>query len=140
MNSKLLKLVLLASLAGAFPALSEDKPTPVMVSAGALRVSLDDAIFTQKKGYVHLLIDVFPNRAQVKSAHLANLSSTAEALVKSEGMKRFPKEKHFKVDVVEILERDEYGAPRWDQVKLLESYTAEVKGKKVKLAPGKAKK
>lgn len=114
---------------------AEDKPAPVTVTAGALQVCLDDAIFTQKKGYVHLMFDAFPYAAQIKAAHLTSLSSVAQALVEGEGLKKFTAEKHYKIDVVEVLERDEYGLPRWDQVKLKEGFLGEVAGKKVTLVP-----
>jgi hypothetical protein len=114
---------------------ADEKPAPVTFTAGALHLCMDDVYFTQKKGYVHVLFDILPYAAQIRATHLTSLSTVAQALIKDQGLKQFSKEKKFKIDVVEILARDDYGAPRWDQIKLKESYLGEAKGKDVILTP-----
>ena len=106
-----------------------DVTATASVQAGPLTLNLKDVIFTQKKGYVHVLLDAWPYAAQISAQGLSSLSSVAEALLSTEGMKRFPKEKNFKLDVVELSQRDDYGAPRWELVKLKERYKASVGAK-----------
>ena len=116
-----------------------DASAGVSVTAGSLHVCLDDVYFTQKKGYVNMLFDSYPYAAQIKSNQLVSLSSVVQALIQGEGLKKYSKEKHFKVEVVEIMGRDEYGAPRWDQVKLKEEFLAEAAKGKVILSAKKGK-
>jgi hypothetical protein len=132
-------MVLVIGCGMALPLSAATTVTAEVIQAGPLNVSLADVISTQKKGYVHVLIDVWPNAAKIAEGKLSSLSSTVEAILSRSMVKKFPKAKDFKIDVVELPERDEYGAPRWELIRLKERYTATVMKKAVKLTAVKVK-
>ena len=120
--------------ADAGPSMSMYQPRTGTVQAGPLTLSLDNVIFTQKQGYAHVLWDAYPSAKKIQDLGLANLSPVAAALLNRAGV-LFPREKEFKLDVVELPQRDDYGAPRWDQIVLKEKYKGHRKGKKIQVEP-----
>jgi hypothetical protein len=104
------------------------------VQAGPLELSLDNVTFTQKKGYVHILFDVFPYAARIQALGLKSISPVAAALLTQECPRRFPAETKFKLDVIELSQRDDYGNPEWGKVIVKERYQGQRKGAKVKVS------
>ncbi len=115
------------------------EPVTGTVKAGPLELSLDNVVFTQKTGYVHILFDAYPYADKIKSAGLKSLAPVVDVLLMKEAPKRFPKEKHFKLFVIELSQRDDYGAPRWEKMVIKEEYLGDVKGGKVKVTKMPAK-
>jgi hypothetical protein len=98
------------------------------VKLGSLSIKAADVSLTQKTTYVHVLFDAFPYRddLQLDSPVPKHLEPVVKALVVGFVLKRLPATKLVKVDVVEFTERDEYGAPRWDTIKLLAKFEVKI--------------
>jgi hypothetical protein len=125
------RIFLFLILAALTPSLRADLAHPdgltVSAKAGDKFISTDDFAFTQKDGYVHLLLNASPYPAM--TAKNADLVLVVKGLIKVKGLVDFPGSKLFKVDVADISARDDYGLPNWEKVKLLQRLTVTV-GKK----------
>jgi hypothetical protein len=103
-------------------------PLTYALKVGSLTIKSADVSLTQKTTYVHVLFDAFPYRDALRldSPEPATLDPVVKALVEGIVLKRLPATKEAKVDVVEFLDRDEYGAPRWDSVKWVGKYEVKI--------------
>lgn len=108
------------------------------VKTGNLAIQLKDVLVTPKQGYVQLLWDAYPCREAIKR-FAVDITVTAEALVAKVGLKMAPRAKKFKVVIVEFAERDGYDAPRWDKVKRLGGFMAEIRNGKVERIGSKSR-
>jgi hypothetical protein len=103
-------------------------PLTYTLKVGSLSIKSADVSLTMRDGYVHVLFDAFPyrNDLRVDTPSPKPLEPVVKALVKGFVLKRLPATKLAKVDVVELLDRDSYGAPRWDSVKWLGKYEVKI--------------
>ncbi len=113
--------LLLAMLSAALPAAAPK------IKAGPLELDPKDLIVTDKKTRVHVLWDAFPCADLIAQGSLAQgvkasafRQTVAAALVEGYVFERLPKAGRVVVDVVELPEKDEYGAPKWSSVRKLE--------------------
>jgi hypothetical protein len=112
-----------------------DVSATATVAVGPLAIKASDLMTTEKPGYIHLMADLFPYRADIKAAgDRAKPETLAKGLVRELGLKRFPQATHFKVVLAEFPERDEYDAPRWDKIQILGRFEVTVQGKSLRLA------
>jgi len=101
------------------------------VKVVGLYIPRNQILVTRKPDHVHILWDAFAERAAIKKAGKAfTLEAAALALVKTMGLAAAPNATLFKVDVAEFPVRDDYGAPRWDDISFLGYYTVTRSGKK----------
>jgi hypothetical protein len=84
-----------------------------------VEINAGDVLFTQKPDYVHVLVDVYPYRDVLNTTDRAGMSELALDVVKSCTASKYPSAKLVKLDLVEFLERDSYGAPVWSSVQVL---------------------
>jgi hypothetical protein len=103
-------------------------PLTYTLKVGSLSIKSADVSLTRRSTYVHVLFDAFPYRdaLQMDSPNPKPLEPVVKALVKGFVLKSLPATKLAKVDVVELLDRDDYGAPRWDSVKWLGKYEVKI--------------
>jgi hypothetical protein len=132
MELKMQKLLFLI-MAGFFPILanaapSQYEPLTGTVQAGPRELSLDNISFTPAKDGVHILFDVYPYAAKIKALGLKSIKPVVDELLKVEAPKRFPSEKIFKLTVIELSQRDDYGVPRWDKMRIKERFEGKLKG------------
>jgi hypothetical protein len=93
-----------------------------------LTVMKADILASKKQGYGHVLWDAFPLREELK-AKPVSLSAAAQALALGPGLAKMPEATRFKIDIVEFPERDDYGAPRWESIKVLGKFEVSKAGK-----------
>lgn len=84
---------------------------------GGLKIPATDLVLTPKAGYVHVMVDLYPQKEALAAlGKKAAPKALALALVRDALSPRFPKAPFFKVLFVEMPVRDEYNAPRWDKL------------------------
>jgi len=105
----------------------------------SLTVMKADILASKKQGYGHVLWDAFPVKEQLKAEPLS-LSAAAEALALGPGLAKMPEATRFKVDIVEFPERDDYGAPRWESIRVLAKFEVSKVGRAWQVKDGKAAK
>jgi len=114
---------------------SGDVSATATVAVGPLTLKAGDLRATEKPGYVHLMVDLFPYRDAIKAAgDKAKPEVLAKDLVKKFLLPKYPQAAKFKVVLAEFPERDEYDAPRWDKIQVLGRYNVTLKGKALHLA------
>jgi hypothetical protein len=110
-------LALSLALALALPCAgrAEAKAEAPKVRIGGLEVAQVDLLLTKKKGYYHLLWDAFPYKTALKGGDPAEkVPALLEWAFASKS-----DAKQLKLDIVEVPERDDYGAPRWETLKVI---------------------
>jgi hypothetical protein len=139
------KLLVVAALFGILGSLradglgaqDESASCSATVQAKDLSIRVCDFAFSKHDSeHVTLLWDSAPLQAQ--SLHLAPeaISFCAAAILRAEGLKRFPKAKSFKVVVAEVQDRDSYGLPQWSSMKIVKKIQFEVlKNGRLRLLP-----
>jgi hypothetical protein len=91
----------------------------VTVQAGPIAVKTGDFFFKKRKDDIFILWDAFPYQNALAPFGPDALSLTAQGLVGGPGLARYPTATRFRVTVVEVKDRDSYGLPRWDTIKIL---------------------
>lgn len=100
------------------------------VKVAGIEVAHDQILITPKTGYVHMIWDVFPKHAAIQTAGKKfNFEAAALDLVKGPGLASNPEAKVFKVDIMELSEKDSYGNPQWDKVQFLSRFQLTLKDK-----------
>jgi hypothetical protein len=115
-------------------ALPEGKKAGVKYATTLFEVLGDNLMMKQKKGYVYVLFDAFPYRDRLSGVDLSRL---AEVLLNEIVLKSYAKAEKIKLDVVEYSEKDSYGVPRFDTVKILGKFEAVLKNGKLTVTQGK---
>ena len=101
------------------------------VKVAGIEVAHDQILITPKPGYVHMIWDAFPNHAAIQNAGKAfNFEAAALDLAKGPGLAASPGAKVFKVDIMELSEKDSYGNPQWDKVSFLGRFLLTLEDKK----------
>jgi hypothetical protein len=101
------------------------------VKIAGVEVPRDQVLVTPKADHVHILWDAFAERGAIKQAgKVFSLDAAALALAKTMGHAAAPKATLFKVDVAEFPVRDDYGAPRWDDIRFLGHFVVTRVGKR----------
>jgi hypothetical protein len=92
----------------------------ITAQAAGLEVRLCDLSFSShQKDKATMLWDTASNKQALSALAPEALSTAAEALVRGQALLRYPKVKLVVALVVEATERDSYGLPRWDTMKIL---------------------
>jgi hypothetical protein len=137
---KPLLLCLALALAGPLAAAAEpakDGAAALTVSAAGLNISGADLILSGKPSTLFLLWDAFPYRDALHDGDPAQRLAVVKDLIDGYALKRNPQALRVKVTVVEFTERDSYGAPRYDQVHVLQTFVADVDPKTGKAGPAR---
>lgn len=138
-----MRVLLLALLLGlAHPALAYDASSAAPAKSTAtvqvldFNVSLADVTVRDKKTYAYILFDALPYKPQIEAVAKAQgikpgeqRKKLVEALAQALIPVKWPKLKKFKADVVEFPSRDEYGMPKWEDVRKLEKVEGVLKKK-----------
>lgn len=102
----------------------------VTAQAGPIVVKACDLYFSKHKDTVFVLWDALPYRGALAPIGDNALTRTAQGLVEGPGLARYPGVTSFRVAVAEVTDRDAYGLPRWDTIKILlrSIYSVDKKG------------
>jgi hypothetical protein len=128
-------LLVLCVLSSSAMAANEGSSSPstctITAQAGPILVKACDLYFSKHKDVVFVLWDSLPYRGALAAAGDGALTRTAQGLVEGPGVARYPAAAAFRVAVAEVTDRDAYGLPRWDTIKMLlrNSYTVDKKGR-----------
>jgi hypothetical protein len=118
MKSLLLSLSLLT--AAALRADGAPQGLTATVELAGLQVSQQYLSVKPADGYVRIMIDLFPYRAQRTAlGDKFSFKALAEALVKGPALASQPKMRAFKVDIAEYTQRDDYALPVFSSYKPL---------------------
>jgi hypothetical protein len=117
------------------PPLKAVDPAVEMLNLGPISVNKKADIFaTDKKDYVHVVMDLLPYKAAIATAgDSAKPAALAQALVEKFLKVKYPKKNLYKIVLLEFLFRDSYGSPSWDKVNILARFEARRKGKAFEL-------
>lgn len=127
-------MLLFTTLAWSGP---EAQTTPVaVVKLAGLDVKSSDWTFTPKDGYVHAILDLIPYKEAMAKSGLKQ-EKLAQALLDGPLAEKYPDAVKVKLVLLEYPERDNYGAPRWDKVKVVARYEASKKKKSFVLKAAK---
>lgn len=85
--------------------------------AGPVRVKLCDLYFEKKAHGIFLMWDATTYQSSLPGP--GDLTRSAVALLQGPGRKDYPGARNFEMAVVQVTERDNYGMPRWDTIKIL---------------------
>ncbi len=97
---------------------------------GPLTLKHCDVSFAKTPKYVTVMWDSMPYQTQLKFLSSTAIADIAQALALDWGAQRYPVAKVFRVVMVEVKERDSYGLPRWDQLKVLQRFEFKKSSKK----------
>lgn len=91
----------------------------ITLSAGALEIRRCDLSFARQKDRVIVLFDVFPYKARLASKGENALEDLARSLAEGPAREKYPDARQYRVAIAEVAERDVYGLPRWDTLKMV---------------------
>lgn len=99
--------------AAKLPAGGDDKPV-------ALKPPPQDVVMSLDENTVYVLWDAYPSRDRIDPllGNPGSFDGVAATLAEG-GARKFPHASGIKVSIVEFVERDSYGAPRYDSAKTL---------------------
>jgi hypothetical protein len=108
--------------------LSEYKVTVTAKVAG-MDIRESDLYFTPKPAYVHVIVDVFPNRDAIRArGNDFRWAEFVKLLATKVVFPRYVTATAAVIAVVELPERDDYGAARWDQINKLGIFDVAMRG------------
>jgi hypothetical protein len=129
-------LLILAPGLKAAPDSTSAQASTITVQICGLTVKQADINFTPKKDYIFTIFDLFPYRDQLAKTPVG-LPKLAQGLADGFLLSKFPDTKKAKIVLLEYPDRDDYGAPRWDTVKVLARFSANLEPKGFQLRPEK---